>query len=641
MKFIDGGDILNLFEKYGIKEVADVVFYSINQVGEDEIVYTPVLYLDTLKVSTFEKSAESVFATGGLKNKNLIKWNYGKKISLNLEDALFSPASMSLIWGGRLDHRLSNATSVVSKINFANTYGRLQYSIKAYPSPVLTNEEWEIIFKIIGLRLINPDTRVSFDRIPDDYTGTSWILDCNYYSSLPDNYKNAFRNRYAARPYLFNGIEKINDKQGEETWTYTYDDNNFGTSFEESYLRISMMQLDGYEGINEHYDDLGKIKPGHEKWYEAKAMPEYIVYKIRQEICEIEHLGQIETETSQLEVVDRMEKCMVSKKEGLTIDIKKQLDNLFRYYANDRSNSYTIYYDVKTMLPLVGLDKDGKIGRTYEEELYTQGGTFDISETARTYSEYHNGASVLNILKRYEGKKLYRQDVLEIENTYGLDNEARSNKSLDYAFRWMCAKGLESKGVAFDYSDIINDIEDYCFDAVNFSIYSGNMITIAGTIISATTNGKQQIKIKFGTTYYKWTRTVKYKEYEDDSILGQSFVINSETFPNDYRIVCETYIRNQKTGKDQRYQIVIFKANVSSDTSITLQADGEPTTFNMTIDVLTPENDIMMDIRQLDVEEDRFEGGTRIVPQSSRFTSTPSMDVAGEVVIPIDNNEIY
>ena len=123
MKFIDGGDILNLFEKYGIKEVADVVFYSINQVGEDEIVYTPVLYLDTLKVSTFEKSAESVFATGGLKNKNLIKWNYGKKISLNLEDALFSPASMSLIWGGRLDHRLSNATSVVSKINFANTYG--------------------------------------------------------------------------------------------------------------------------------------------------------------------------------------------------------------------------------------------------------------------------------------------------------------------------------------------------------------------------------------------------------------------------------------------------------------------------------------------------------------------------------------
>ena len=60
---------MNLFEKYGIKEVADVVFYSMNKISDDEIVYTPVLYLDTLKVSTIEKSAESAFATGGLKNK--------------------------------------------------------------------------------------------------------------------------------------------------------------------------------------------------------------------------------------------------------------------------------------------------------------------------------------------------------------------------------------------------------------------------------------------------------------------------------------------------------------------------------------------------------------------------------------------
>lgn len=116
---------MNLFEKYGIKEIADVVFYSINQVGDNEIVYTPVLYLDTLKVSTYDKSAESTFATGGLKNKRLIKWNFGKNITLSLEDALFSPASMSLIWGGKLNNKLSNATSLVSKINFANTYGRM------------------------------------------------------------------------------------------------------------------------------------------------------------------------------------------------------------------------------------------------------------------------------------------------------------------------------------------------------------------------------------------------------------------------------------------------------------------------------------------------------------------------------------
>ena len=47
---------MNLFQKYGIKEVADVVFYSINEIG-DEVFYTPVLYLDTLKVSTIEKTS--------------------------------------------------------------------------------------------------------------------------------------------------------------------------------------------------------------------------------------------------------------------------------------------------------------------------------------------------------------------------------------------------------------------------------------------------------------------------------------------------------------------------------------------------------------------------------------------------------
>ena len=41
----------NLFEKYGIKEVADVMFYDINNDGTPG---APVLYLDTLKVSTIQ-----------------------------------------------------------------------------------------------------------------------------------------------------------------------------------------------------------------------------------------------------------------------------------------------------------------------------------------------------------------------------------------------------------------------------------------------------------------------------------------------------------------------------------------------------------------------------------------------------------
>lgn len=61
--------------------------------------YTPVLFLDTLKISTIEQTAEEVYATGGKGNANLIGWDYGKEITLTLQDALFTPASMSAIFG--------------------------------------------------------------------------------------------------------------------------------------------------------------------------------------------------------------------------------------------------------------------------------------------------------------------------------------------------------------------------------------------------------------------------------------------------------------------------------------------------------------------------------------------------------------
>ena len=152
--------------------------------------------------------------------------------------------------------------------------------------------------------------------------------------------------------------------------------------------------------------------------------------------------------------------------------------------------------------------------------------------------------------------------------------------------------------------------------------------------------GQDKFKIKHGTIYYKWTRTVKYKEDNDDGILGRVFTIDSDTFPADYKIVGETYIRNQKTLKDQRYQFTIYRANVSSDTSITLQAEGDPTTFSMSIDVLSPENDVQMELKQLDVEEDKWEGGTRIVPQKAKYSYTPAY-IDYNIVIPDDNNEIY
>lgn len=95
----------SILDRYGIKEVADVTFYEINQDGTPG---NPVLFLDTLKVSTIEQTAEQVDARGGKGNPKLITWDYGKEITVTIEDALFSPKSMAIMLG---DGNVTKATS--------------------------------------------------------------------------------------------------------------------------------------------------------------------------------------------------------------------------------------------------------------------------------------------------------------------------------------------------------------------------------------------------------------------------------------------------------------------------------------------------------------------------------------------------
>jgi hypothetical protein len=85
----------NKFDQYGLKEVANVTFYSLDT-------GMPVLFLDTLKVSNIETSAENVSAQGGWGNPKLITWEYGKEVNLTLEDALFSPESLKVMMGANL-----------------------------------------------------------------------------------------------------------------------------------------------------------------------------------------------------------------------------------------------------------------------------------------------------------------------------------------------------------------------------------------------------------------------------------------------------------------------------------------------------------------------------------------------------------
>lgn len=108
----------SILDKYGIKEVADVTFYEIDDDGKRD---KPVLFLDTLKVSTIEQTAEETEARGGKGNPPLIIWDYGKEINVTLEDALFSAKSLAVMFGGGKVNSALGDTKITKTIEFTGT----------------------------------------------------------------------------------------------------------------------------------------------------------------------------------------------------------------------------------------------------------------------------------------------------------------------------------------------------------------------------------------------------------------------------------------------------------------------------------------------------------------------------------------
>lgn len=86
--------------KYGVKEVANVAFYDLTATGASKL--SPVLYLDTLKVSNVENAADSTSAQGGRGNPKLLNWEYNRTGTVTLQDALMSFPMFAMLAGNEV-----------------------------------------------------------------------------------------------------------------------------------------------------------------------------------------------------------------------------------------------------------------------------------------------------------------------------------------------------------------------------------------------------------------------------------------------------------------------------------------------------------------------------------------------------------
>lgn len=106
-----------------------------------------------------------------------------------------------------------------------------------------------------------------------------------------------------------------------------------------------------------------------------------------------------------------------------------------------------------------------------------------------------------------------------------------------------------------------------------------------------------------GEIFYKWTRSVAY----EGNSLGNTIEISADKFPGTYKVVGDTFVRSKETGEDERFQFVIPQAKMNSEHTITLEAEGDPTVFEMSLRVLRPEDGVMVKFIQYNVVENEEE----------------------------------
>lgn len=80
----------------------------------------------------------------------------------------------------------------------------------------------------------------------------------------------------------------------------------------------------------------------------------------------------------------------------------------------------------------------------------------------------------------------------------------------------------------------------------------------------------------------------------DASATDKVIVINANVFPGNYTLLGKTFARSAVTGKDSLFTWYVPKAKVGSEVTLTMEAEGDPTVFDMTLRVLRDTGGVMM-----------------------------------------------
>lgn len=113
-------------------------------------------------------------------------------------------------------------------------------------------------------------------------------------------------------------------------------------------------------------------------------------------------------------------------------------------------------------------------------------------------------------------------------------------------------------------------------------------------------------------TKEEWNAAVTAKEKlfctYDLKVTGSVIEISANSFPGTYYVVGDTYARSETSGDDEFFQFIIAKAKVTSENTITLEAEGDPSVFNMSLRVMRPADGKMMKLVKYNLDGEETNG---------------------------------
>lgn len=646
---------MNIFAEKGIRDVADVTLYSINRIGTEEF-YLPVLYLDSLKLTNFSKSVATNESFGGIGNRKTVSWSYTKDIKLKVEDALFTQASLSMLAAGQLAQKMSPWTSAIAKLMVANKYGRNSYSTKAYPSPQLTDEEWEIVFRCAQKAVFDP-------RPVEDETAenpTKYL-----YSEHEEDNESVAENRWLLQKHY------MQRDQVEEIDIASYMDIADGVEGLSVIVKMTEQDKEIFKGtVNNFikYSDIGDelFLPTYD--LQIRVCPsDGIVYTIPCAlIMRLKHdYDGAKIESAFLEYPPDTDPLLFSNACLLDDDVfvapignENFYNNFLRLLMSPYSKPLAM---PQKIIDLISDEVRDNRNFGYQSNCLKEVKKIDHFEQ---YTVTDPNGLKIDIIEQNENiKKMYRNDidnytvyydektmmpfaestpldetiknqkaimVSRLDYPSGVDYEnAKKNKFMDKIKPYL----LEAYGIAAE--DWVNSLtpEDIIVTKV---IALDDIVSMQHFLITK----RQYFTLKHGTVYYKKTRVIDTDD-NDITFLGIDVPIDYDTFSGEYMIVGKTEVKDQATGKDSPCQIILNRTAISSTTTLNLSGKGEPATFSFDVAILDPidENKNAVELIFYKTEKDEHEGGERIVPQSKRYARTPILQTKEEVVAA--NEEMY